>query len=204
MWPSAERLARAGRAGCPTPSSIDLEAHRAVLDRDAHAHLARRRACLAALRSSSRASDITSSSRRPAAAGSISTSHAIARGRRLLGADRPQRGLQAADLQLHRVQVEHHLADLPDRAAEPVAHARQVRVVALAGRAQARDVVPEREQVLQRAVVQRLGDAAARAVLGVERQRDEPRRAPPSSAATSASRLAAARRRRRSRSRPPP
>ena len=83
------------------------------------------------------------------------------------------------------MQVEHDLADLLDRAADAVADALEVVRVVLARRAQPRDVVAEREQVLQRAVVQRLGDAAARAVARVERVGDEPRRAAACSASWS-------------------
>src|SRR5918995_1020707 len=46
------------------------------------------------------------------------------------------------------------------------------RAPAAAGHAE--ELVADGQQLLQRAVVQRLGDAAARAVLGVDRLRDEP------------------------------
>ena len=172
MWPGAERLGEPLGAN-PAPSSI-TSSRTAPSSTPTCTPTTLAPACLATLRSSSRASDSTSSSRGPGRLRRDLHVAGVAGRRGLLGADRAQRRLQAADLQLHRVQVEHHLADLRDRAREAVADAAEVALVALGGRPQPRDVVPERQQVLQRPVVQRLGDAAARAVLRVEGERHEP------------------------------
>ena len=172
MWP--EPSASGSRsAASPAPSSTHLEPHGLVLerDRDVDAPGPGVLADVAQQLARQRQHQLVAAPGR----GRLDPHGArVAARRRLLVADRAQRRLEAADLQLHRVQVEHHLADLGDGVREPVADAPEVLLVAGGRRAQPGDVVAEREQVLQRAVVQGLGDRAARAVLGVERERHQP------------------------------
>ena len=79
-----------------------------------------------------------------------------------------QGGAQAGLVEQVRVQVEHRLAELDDGLVEALAHEVERGVVARA------ELLPGGEQVLQRVVVQRLGQPAARRVLGRQRLGDEP------------------------------
>ena len=81
---------------------------------------------------------------------------------------RLQRGAQPGLVEQVRVQVEHRLAELDDRLVEALAHQVDRRVVARA------ELLAGGEQVLQRVVVQRLGQPPARRVLGRQRLGDEP------------------------------
>ena len=84
---------------------------------------------------------------------------------RLLVRQRGERGLQACHLEHHRMQVDHDLAHGGDRASHPGPRA----VEMLARRVQPLELLTQREQVLERTVVQQLGDLAPRPLLGVER-----------------------------------
>ena len=168
MWPS--RSAAASRpSGIPLPSSATssriASAVRRTLTRTREAP-----ACLAALVSSSRASAITRSSRTPSGRRvdrQLAREGAVAG---LLVGDGAERRLQPGHLERDGVQVDHDLAQRPDRAADAGPRAVEV----LAAVRQPQQLLVEREQVLQRAVVQHLGDLAPRALLGVERLRHEP------------------------------
>ena len=92
--------------------------------------------------------------------------------RRLLG-DRAERRLEPGLLEHVRVEVEDGLAQLPDRLGE-----RGVGAVERGMRerlARLLELVARREQVLDRVVVQGLGERLALALLGLERVREQPR-----------------------------
>ena len=182
--PRRERGSRV-RARSPTPSS---ETYSTISPRSRRTVTSTRVAAAwrAALASSSRASESSSSSRAPAASGRPPRAPRSAWAALLLG-DGQQRRLQPAVVQHRRVQGAHHLAQAGEDGGEALLRGGERVLVAAAAR-QREQLVADGEQLLQRAVVQRLGDLRrARSSASIAWATSRPRAADISAISASAS-----------------
>ena len=91
--------------------------------------------------------------------------------------ERPQGRVEPGLVEDVRMEVEDRVTQLPDRLCERVVRALE-RGMGRPGLARLLELVPRRQQVLDRVVVQGLGERLALALLRVPRVREQPRSAP--------------------------